>query len=263
MLLGILISNLKTIYGIKNNMEKCLNCGNEFTKNYCNNCGQKEIKGALTIKIVLSDFVQNVFLLDKTLYMTLFGMLFNPGYHAKTFLEGKRKTYLPPFQFFLLFMTIYLLVLNFFGDAFFDFINRGFQIESDKMSKVLLIQNLARKNLNILYFILTPIIAFFILTLYKKIKFNYAEILIFSLYIIGVVFLLSSIVVLLGQFNSNLFILKTIIIFVYLPFAIIQFTNSKSFWGVGKALITIVLSYLIFAFVILILESIYVYLFMI
>lgn len=244
-------------------MEKCSNCGNEFTKNYCNNCGQKRIKGEMTIKIVLSDFVKNVFLFDSTLYKTLIGLLFNPGYLAISFLEGKRNKYLPPFQFFLLFMTVYLLVLNYYGGSYFEYINSGLHLESDKISKVEIIQALARKNLNVLYFILTPIIALFIRLVYRKIKFNFAETLIFSLYTMGVVFLLSSITILIGQINNNLFVLKTLIILGYLPFAIVQFTNSKSILGIFKALMTIILSYLMFAFVILILAILYVYVFMI
>ncbi|NQU34758.1 MAG: DUF3667 domain-containing protein [Bacteroidetes bacterium] len=244
-------------------MEKCPNCSNEFTKSYCNNCGQKIIKGDLTIKMVLSDFVQNVFLFDSTLYKTLIGLLINPGRLVKSYLGGKKKKYLQPFQFFLLFMTIYLLVLNFFGDTFFDFINSGLQIESDKISKAELIQTLVRKNLNVLYFILTPIIAFFIHIFYKKTKFNYAEMLIFSLYIFGVALLLSSVVIIIGQFSPKLFVLKSIITLGYIPFAITQFTNSKSLLGVVKALMTIILSYLTFAFLILVFVSIYVYIFMI
>ena len=244
-------------------MEKCANCGNEFTKNYCNNCGQKIIKGEMSIKIVLSDFVKNVFLFDSTLYKTLVGLLFNPGNLVRSFLEGKRKKHLPPFQFFLLFMTVYLLVLNYFGESFFEYINSGLQLESDQISKVEIIQVLVRKNLNILYFILTPIIALFIRLLYRKIKFNFAEILIFSLYLMGVVFLLSSITILLGQISNKLFAFKSLIIFGYFPFAIVQFTNSKSIFGIFKALMTIILSYLMFAFVILILVSLYVYAIMI
>lgn len=246
-------------------MEKCPNCENEFTKSYCNNCGQKLIKGDLTIKMVLSDFVQNVFLFDTTLYKTLAGLLIHPGNLVKSYLEGKKKKYLQPFQFFLLFMTIYLIVLNFFGDILFDSINSGLQIEieSDKISKVELLQTLVRKNLNILYFILTPIIAFFIHIFYKKTKFNFAEILIFALYIMGVALLLSSVVVIIGQFSSKLLVLKSIVILGYFPFAIMQFTNSKSFLGVAKALMTIVLSYLMFALIILVFVSLYVYAFMI
>ncbi|MCB9361673.1 MAG: DUF3667 domain-containing protein [Flavobacteriales bacterium] len=209
--------------------------------------------------MVLLDFVQNVFLFDTTLYKTLAGLLIHPGDLVKSYLGGKKKKYLQPFQFFLLFMTIYLLVLNFFGDSFFDSINSGFHIESTKISKVELIQSLVRKNLNVLYFILTPIIAFYLSFLYKKSKFNYAEMLIFALYIVGTSLLLSSIVILVGQFNAKLFILKSIIIIGYFPFAIIQFTNSKSLLGILKALSTIILSYITFVLIIVLIAGIYVY----
>lgn len=242
-------------------MEKCPNCGNEFTKNYCNNCGQKFIKGNLTIRMVLSDFIQNVFLFDSTLYRTLIGLLISPGKLVTSYIEGKRKKYLQPFQFFLLFMTIDLLILSFLGDNFFESINNSFQLGTEGMTKALFAQSLVRKYLNILYFILTPIIAFYIHILYKKIKYNYAEKLIFSIYIMGISFLLSSIAILLGQFNPFFYIFKSIVIFGYLPFAIWQFTNHTFFIGIIKALVTILLSYLTYVFFILIVVGAYVYLF--
>jgi hypothetical protein len=159
-------------------------------------------------------------------------------------------------------MTIYLLVLNYFGNSFFDYINHGLHIENNKISSAILIQSIARKNLNILFFLMTPIIAISIHVFYKKIKYNAAEIVVFTLYIMGIGFLLSSIIILLGKVTPNIYSFKALISFGYFPFAIIQFTDSKSFLGIIKALLTVALSYFAFAILILFFVSLYVFVFL-
>ncbi|MBL4709811.1 MAG: DUF3667 domain-containing protein [Flavobacteriales bacterium] len=240
-------------------MRNCLNCNFDFSGNYCNNCGQKKIEGTLSIKHVFTDFTKVIFLFDTTLYHTLKEMLLRPGKLSRAFLEGKQKSYLSPFQFFLLFMTIHLIVLNYFGESIFSSINNELQLKGDDISNVELIQSYVRKNLNVLYFILTPIIALSIKLFYRKIKYNYSEILIFSFYIMGVSFFLSSIIILISQIEAKLFILKSMIMLVYFPFAIIKFTQSKSIIGIVKSFLTVILSYFLFALAILLIFSLYVY----
>ncbi len=244
-------------------MGKCLNCSEEFSGNYCSNCGQMEIEGRMTIKMVLVDFIEAVFLFDSSLYKTLKGLLFKPDELVKNFLSGKRKTYFPPLKFFLLFMTIYLLVLNYFGEDIFKFLGSGFQHESIHINKIELLKTLVEKNLNVLYFILTPIIAFFIHVFYRKIQFNYAEILIFSFYIMGIGVFLSTIIVLFSLIETKLFAFKALVTFGYFPYAIIRFTNSKSFMGLLKSFLTILMSYIVFVCIVFILVILYLFVFII
>lgn len=202
--------------------------------------------------MVLSDFVEAVFLFDSSLYRTLRHLVTGPGKLINAYLSGKRKTFLPPFQYFLLFMTLYLITLKFFGDGVFKYLNSSFGPGSNSMAdgetinKTLMVQSLVRRNLNILYFILTPILAFFIRIFFRKARFNYAETLIFSLYVIGTNFLFSTAIVLFSLINVKLYALRMLIIFGYFPFALIQFTNSKLPAGMIKSLLTILTSYLVF-----------------
>lgn len=230
-------------------MEKCLNCETQFSGKYCNNCGQKKKNGKLTIKMVFSDFVANVFLFDSRLYKTLLDLIVKPGKTAGIYLAGKRKNILPPFQFFLLFMTTYLLVFNYLGDNVFSFINEGVD-SNNQLSKVEKIQSMIKNQLDLLYFVLTPIIALYVRLFFKKSGYNYAETLIFSLYIIGVNFLLSTITVICTLFEPKVFLFKSLIILIYLPFAVAQFTKSFSFGGIIKSFFTIILSYLTFIIIV-------------
>ena len=238
-------------------MEKCLNCDASFSGNYCNNCGQKKKMGALTMKMVFSDFVANVFLFDSRLYKTLLDLIIKPGKTIRIYLAGKRKNILPPFQFFLLFMTIYLLVFNYLGDDVFSLINNNTD-SNTQLTKIGKIQSMIKNQLDLMYFTLTPIIAFYVRIFFKKSGYNYPETLIFSLYVIGVTFLLSSLTLIGTTFEPKVFSFKIIIILGYLPFAVTQFTKSFTVGGVIKSLLTILISYLTFIIIMSIISIFYI-----
>jgi hypothetical protein len=213
--------------------------------------------------MVFSELIQALFSWDSTLIITLKGLLVNPGALVRSYLSGKRKSYFSPVQFFIIFMTLYLLLMSLFGEQFFKMINTGLEIDQQNLSRTELIQHLVRDNQNLLYFILTPIIALFIKLFFRKLAFNYAEMLVFSLYIIGANFFLSSFIVLISLFNTKLFTLKAIIMFGYLPFAIMQFTDSISVTGFIKSFFTILISYICYIAAVLIFVLIYVFTFLI
>ena len=244
-------------------MLKCKNCNHELMGNYCSHCGQQYYKKSLTVKMVFADLIQALFSLDSTLIVTLKGLLTSPGTLVHGYLSGKRKSHFAPVQFFLLFMTLYLLLMSFFGESFFQMINTGLQVEQKNLSRTEIIQHLVRDNQNLLYFILTPIVAFFIKIFYRKLSYNYAELLVFSLYLMGAGFLLSSLIVLISLIYPQLFIFKAIIIFGYYPIAIMQFTESKSITGFFKSFFTILISYLSYIGIVILMVFIYVFTFMI
>ena len=242
-------------------MSNCKNCNQHVTEKYCSHCGQQLYKKSLTVKMVFADLIQALFSWESTLIVTLKGLLTSPGELVKSYLSGKRKSYFAPVQFFLMFMTLYLLVMNFFGEQFFQMINTGLQLEQKDLNRTEVIQNLVRDNQNILYFILTPIVALFIKTFFRKLNYNYAELLVFSLFIMGVGFFLSTIIVILSLFHTKLFMLRGVIIFGYLPIAIMQFTDSNSFTGFVKSFLTIFISYICYIVIVLLLVLLYVFIF--
>ncbi|MCB0380148.1 MAG: DUF3667 domain-containing protein [Flavobacteriales bacterium] len=244
-------------------MKTCLNCNNKFEGNYCNNCGQKDIEVRITLKMIFTDFAKTYFSVDTTVYKTLIGLISHPGQLINDYLAGKRKLYFAPFQFFLLFMTIYLLTLNYFGDGIFEMFGRGIQSDNQTAIKnVEVIQAFVRKNLNLLYFVLTPVLAYFIKVFFKKNKFNFAETLIFSFYIVGVGAFLSTFVAFISLYSSKLFILKAAIILGYFPFAIAKFTNQTGFLGFMKSFFTVLLSYIVFLSFVVLLGTLYVFFFL-
>lgn len=239
-------------------MKTCLNCGSTFSGNYCTHCGQQDASNPLTVQTILSEIAQTVLFFDVQLYKTLWGLFIHPGKTIRSYLEGKRVSHYSPIQFFIVFMTIYLLILGFFGDDFFAYINKGLLIQNDKINAAELTQTLVRKNLNILYFIMVPIIAFYTQLFFKKSSFTYAQTLVFSFFVMGLFFTLSAVIVSFGLIFPQIYLIKSLIILIYFPFAIVQFTESYSIWGITKALFTVFCSYLTFALIIIVLVSIYV-----
>ena len=96
----------------KNNPEiECLNCGTKFHGNFCNNCGQQKMEEKTTVKLILSQFFQNVFFFDNRLYSTLVQLILRPGKTTLSYIEGKRIKYLQPIQFFLFYKLTKLISL--------------------------------------------------------------------------------------------------------------------------------------------------------
>lgn len=73
-------------------MEKtCSNCGFVFSLNYCNNCGQKVIRGRLNFGEISKDFIEQILNLDNRLITTIKLLIINPHIIILEYINGKRK----------------------------------------------------------------------------------------------------------------------------------------------------------------------------
>lgn len=81
----------------------CKNCGNNFTKNYCNNCGQKFEVPRFTFRHIFEEALHAFTHADKSLLSFTRKLIIDPGGVAREYIiEKKRKSYFNPFTFFLL-----------------------------------------------------------------------------------------------------------------------------------------------------------------
>ncbi|SVD96556.1 uncharacterized protein METZ01_LOCUS449410, partial [marine metagenome] len=87
----------------------CSNCNSELTDIYCSKCGQKNV-GLLTFRVIINDFLDDIFSIDSRLFVTLKCLIFKPGYLTTEYWAGKRKKYLPPFRLYLVLSVIYFLL---------------------------------------------------------------------------------------------------------------------------------------------------------
>ena len=96
------------------NTESCLNCGKtiQSTDQYCRHCSQKNTALTLNIRQIISDFLESMLTWDNRFGRTL-KQFFKPYFLAKSYLEGKRVTYLSPFRFLFYSLIIFLFAIRY------------------------------------------------------------------------------------------------------------------------------------------------------
>lgn len=92
-------------------MITCKSCKNNFKGNYCNNCGEKVVKGAdFTLKKIFSQALDSITHLDSKLFKTLKLLFFYPGKLSQQFIEGIRNPYMKPFQIFIISNIVFFIL---------------------------------------------------------------------------------------------------------------------------------------------------------
>lgn len=86
----------------------CKSCGNSFTGNYCNECGEKILKPSdRSFKTFLSNILIAITFADSKMIKTLWLVLKKPGFVSKEFANGRRVNYLKPISLFFVLNLIY------------------------------------------------------------------------------------------------------------------------------------------------------------
>jgi hypothetical protein len=88
----------------------CKSCNNQFTGNYCNNCGEKvRVAADRTLRTLLNDIIKAVTFADNKFARTLWLMLSRPGFVSSEFANGRTVRYLSPIQVFFVLNLVYFL----------------------------------------------------------------------------------------------------------------------------------------------------------
>lgn len=95
----------------------CRNCGTIVNRRYCGHCGQLAQSFHRPVWHLFSEMVGDFFALDGRAMRTLPALIFRPGRVTRTYLDGKRQRFVPPFRLFLLTSFLYFLGLFAFGDS--------------------------------------------------------------------------------------------------------------------------------------------------
>lgn len=91
----------------------CLNCNYVVENKFCPNCGQENTETRQSFHYLFTHFIEDLTHYDGSFWKTIKGLLFKPGYLTKTYLEGKRKKFVPPVKLyiFISFVTFFLPTL--------------------------------------------------------------------------------------------------------------------------------------------------------
>ena len=89
---------------------KCLNCGEELTGNYCQKCGQFAEINRYSLKILFYELLDIIIFLDNQFFKTFKSLITKPGSFIRSYLSGKRTGYLSPLRYFFIVLTLNIAV---------------------------------------------------------------------------------------------------------------------------------------------------------
>ncbi|RYD76224.1 MAG: DUF3667 domain-containing protein [Sphingobacteriales bacterium] len=90
----------------------CPNCSNQFTGQFCNNCGQKVVH-RLTMPHLWHDLIHAFTHTDKGFFYLMGQLFVRPGVVAREYIvEGKRKRYFLPLQYLIILSAIATIIVS-------------------------------------------------------------------------------------------------------------------------------------------------------
>ena len=101
------------VYGtVSHDVHHCLNCGYDYTGNYCPRCGQEARTGRLNGELIWDRFL-DVFNVEKrSLPLTIWYLLFRPGYLISDYLDGHRRNCYSPVLLVFMIAIVYTFIDN-------------------------------------------------------------------------------------------------------------------------------------------------------
>jgi hypothetical protein len=238
----------------------CANCGTPVELNYCPSCGQRHMQGRFRIADLASDFFHNYFGTDSGVLFTFREMFFRPGHAVNEFLDGRRQPYLKPVQFYLLMLTFYFIVSEVLNVNLFQMSQEltsdlGYTPKPDVVQKpaVQVFNKAMTENIKVIFTVLLFVQAWSLQVFYRKKKYYYTELLIFTLYLYGISFVLAALQTAVYAIHMPrtahvvTFYLFYIAHYVYLIWAVHQFFGDRGWKSWGKSLLTFLFSMVLFA----------------
>jgi hypothetical protein len=94
---------------LSTNTAPCKNCGQVLTGEYCPACGQRRAE-RITLKGLFHEAVGTILNLDRGLLHTIIELTIRPVQSFRDFLAGKRRPFMPPFQYLFVTVTAFLIL---------------------------------------------------------------------------------------------------------------------------------------------------------
>jgi hypothetical protein len=187
----------------------CKNCGHSFEGNFCSNCGQTANIHRVTFKHFTHELFHAFTHADKGFLLLAKSLITRPGYVAREYLDGKRKTYFNPLSFLVISTALYAYVS--YQSGYFKAMTAAQPhrshtqaVEPTQEPPYLLkiffqsmeeAQQISFNNGKLLgLFLIYPLLSFFTWILFKKSKTNLAENLVLGSFIMSEGYLLLTVI---------------------------------------------------------------------
>jgi hypothetical protein len=89
----------------------CENCGTVLHDMHCRRCGQRREARLMSLGRLARELIDGLFSADSRIWRTLRDLLFHPGRLSRTYLDGRRVHYTPPFRLYILISLAFFLSL--------------------------------------------------------------------------------------------------------------------------------------------------------
>ena len=172
----------------------CPSCGKDVMGSYCPHCGEKIVSDKKELDLVsfLKDAFEEVFSVDSKFLRTIRLLLAKPGFLTNEVIAGRKVSYIKPFRLYTIIVVLHFLVfsLSGSGDIFtferfpviqfmpgFHPLIAHYEVKSGlshEAFSVVLNQRI-KENLNILFYFVVFVLAFYFKLLYLRSGKYYVE----------------------------------------------------------------------------------------
>lgn len=90
----------------------CQNCGADTGSNFCPECGQDCRDHTVSVKLLLQDFIRDVFTYDSRFFRSFVPLLFKPGALTVEYTRGRRVRYIPPLRLYIFVSLVFFFVVS-------------------------------------------------------------------------------------------------------------------------------------------------------
>lgn len=219
----------------------CKNCSNEVTLRYCPNCGQ-----AANLKRIDAHYIQHeiehVLHFEKGIFYTVKELLIRPGENVREFLSDNRVRLVKPIIFIIISSLIYTLVNHFFH------LEDGY-VKYDERTKSTtgLIFEWVQNHYGYSNIIMGIFIALWLKLFFRKLDYNFFEILILLCFVMGVGMLIFAVFAIVeGVSKFPLMQIAGVAGVVYCVWAIGQFFDKNKISSYLKSFAAYVLGMITF-----------------
>ena len=175
-------------------MSFCKNCGEKVVGSYCSHCGQKTAEQRISFHYISHEVLHFFTHFEKGFLFTSWSMLAKPGKVVTDFVKGKRKIYQQPVSFFLIWITMYLLLLYIVEKIFGENVVIDYKEYFGPRSTT----KFAISHLSFVLLVVIPFQALYFYLLAARKKYNYFESFVVAMYFLGTIILLQSVFVILA-----------------------------------------------------------------
>jgi len=222
----------------------CKNCNSEINSKFCAECGQPTSLKRIDRHYIVNE-IKNVLYFERGILYTIRELTTNPGQNISKYLSENRSRLVKPIIFIIITSLIYTFLNHLFHieDGYVKF----HEATDENPSAVGAIVQWVQNNYGYANIMMGMFVALWLRQFFRKINYNFYEILIMLCFVMGMGMLIFSVFVIIqGVTHFNLMTIAGVIGATYCVWAIGEFYDQKKISTYVKALSAYILGMITF-----------------